>query len=306
MTARDSSHSSGPGAIDPREATAAGPGSKPRPGLYLVATPIGNLGDISPRALDVLRAADLIACEDTRHTGSLLARFGIKAALQAYYDHNAAKVRPLLLRRLAGGALVALVSDAGTPLISDPGYKLVRDALAQGSFVTAVPGPSALLAALCIAGLPTDRFYFGGFLPAKAGARRQALQDAARVPATLVFFDSPQRLAESLADMAVVLGARDAAVARELTKLHEEVRRGPLPELAAAYAAEPAPRGEIVIVVGPAPEEAAAAVDIDAALRRALVTMSVREAAAAVAAATGAPKREVYRRALALEAARDG
>lgn len=257
--------------------------------------------DITLRALDILKRADLIACEDTRVTGKLLARYGIKAAVTAYHDHNADRVRPSLLARLAQGEAVALVSDAGTPLLSDPGYKLVRACVDAGLAVTAAPGPSAAVAALILSGLPTDRFLFSGFLPAKAQARAQALAGLAAVPATLVFFESAQRLAAALADMAQVLGPRPAAVARELTKLYEEVRRGTLRELAAHYGRAGAPKGEVVVVVAP-PEAAAPpqAEDLDLQLKQALENASVRDAAAAVATATGLPRRVVYSRALAL------
>jgi 16S rRNA (cytidine1402-2'-O)-methyltransferase len=282
-------------------------GSKPTAGalaagLYVVATPIGNLGDIGDRARRTLEGAALVACEDTRMTGQLLRHLGLRAqALLPYHDHNAAEMRPRLLARLAAGEAVALVSDAGTPLISDPGFKLVRAAREAGHAVWAVPGASALLSALVVAGLPTDRFLFAGFLPAKDKARRAALDEIREVPATLVFYDSARRLAETLAAMADVLGRREAAVCRELTKLHEEVRRDRLPDLAAAYAAEGPPRGEVVIVVGP-PEVAAGggANDVDALLRAVLKTQSVRDAAATVAAATGLKKTEVYARALDL------
>lgn len=267
----------------------------------LVGTPIGNAADISQRALATLAAVDAIACEDTRVTGPFLARFGIHAPLIAYHEHNAPRMRPLLLERLARGESLALVSDAGMPLVSDPGYKLVRAAIAQGTPVTAVPGPSAPLAALVVSGLPTDRFLFAGFLPAKAGARRAALEELAGVPATLILFEAPARLAASLADMSAVLGAREAAVARELTKLFEEVRRASLPELAAHYAAAGPPRGEIVVVIAPpAALPAADEEGVDAALRAALARASLRDAVAEVAGATGRPRRDVYARALAL------
>ncbi|WP_425450170.1 16S rRNA (cytidine(1402)-2'-O)-methyltransferase [Virgifigura deserti] len=269
-------------------------------GLILVATPIGNLADITLRALDTLRRADVIACEDTRVTARLLARYGIETSLLAYHDHNAARRRPVLLDRLRRGETVALVSDAGTPLVSDPGFKLVRAARDAGINVTAAPGPSAPLTALVISGLPSDRFLFAGFLPPRGAARRTALGTLATVPASLLFFESAGRLAATLADMATVLGPREAAVARELTKLFEEVRRAPLPELAAHYAAAGPPKGEIVIVVAPPEEAAATEADLDAALERALAEMSLRDAAAAVATATGRPRREVYARALAL------
>lgn len=276
------------------------------PALYIVATPIGNLGDLTMRARDILAAADLVACEDTRVTGKLLSAFGLKRPLLAYNDHNAEKVRPTLLEAVRQGKAVALVSDAGTPLISDPGYKLVRDAAEAGLAVTAAPGPSALLAALVLAGLPTDRFLFAGFLPPKSGARRTALGELASVPATLVFYESGPRLAASLADMAAVLGDRPAAVARELTKLFEEVRRDPLSALAAHYAEAGPPKGEIVIVVGAPAEQAASADTLDAALRRALQDNSTRDAAALVAGETGLPRKQVYARALELAQERDG
>jgi len=267
-----------------------------------VATPIGNLADITLRALDLLGKADVVACEDTRVTRRLLSAHGLRARLTAYHEHNAERARPRLIERLKHGEAVALVADAGTPLISDPGYKLVAEAAAAGLPVFAVPGASAALAALLVSGLPSDRFFFAGFLPAKAAARRQALAELAPVPGTLVFYESARRLAASLADMAATLGPRPAAVARELTKLYEEVRREPLDRLAAHYRAAGPPRGEVVIVVGPpAPVTAAAdADDLDARLRAALTESSLRDAVAAVAAATGLPRQRVYARALAL------
>ncbi len=267
------------------------------PGLYLVATPIGNLGDVTLRALEVLGAADVVACEDTRVTRRLLDRHGVRARLVAYHEHNAARVRPLLLARLAAGERIALVSDAGTPLVSDPGYKLVGAAVAAGIAVVPIPGPSAVLAALAVAGLPVDRFVFLGFLPARAAQRRAVLRTFAAVPASLIAFESPRRLAASLADMAAVLGPRPAAVARELTKIHEEVVRGPLDTLAARYAK--APRGEVVVVVAP-PADAAVADDatVDRALDEALSRLGPSAAAAEVARATGRPRRDMYARAL--------
>ncbi|WP_338056198.1 16S rRNA (cytidine(1402)-2'-O)-methyltransferase [Telmatospirillum siberiense] len=267
-----------------------------------MATPIGNLDDITLRALKVLKAADLIACEDTRVTGKLLSLLGIGgAALSPYHEHNAERARPALVARLREGAVVALVSDAGTPLVSDPGYRLVRACLEEGLPVTSLPGPSAALTALQLSGLPCDRFLFAGFLPTKDGARRQALAEVAAVPASLLFYESPRRLGDSLAAMAEVLGPRQAAVARELTKLYEEVRRGGLAELAAHYAAEGPPKGEVVVVVGPPPAAAPTGeAELDAALVQALAGASLRDAAAAVAAATGLPKRQVYARAVAL------
>jgi len=280
-----------------------GPRSKLPAGLYLVATPIGNLQDITLRALDIMKRADVIACEDTRVTGRLLARYGIKAALTAYHEHNAERARGPLVARMARGESVALVSDAGTPLLSDPGYKLVRACAEAGIPVTAVPGASAAVAALVVSGLPTDRFLFAGFLPSKPGPRARALGALAGVPATLVFYESPSRLAASLGDMARGLGERPAAVVRELTKLHEEVRRAALPELAEHYRLAGAPKGEIVVVVGPpeaARPEAADVPDLDARLERALEGRSLRDAAALVAEETGLPRRDVYARALAL------
>ncbi len=278
-------------------------GDRLAPGLYIVSTPIGNLRDITLRALDVLGAADLVACEDTRVTARLLAAYGLATPTTPYHEHNAARARPRLLRRLAGGAAIALVSDAGTPLVSDPGYRLVREALAAAIPVIPVPGPSAPLAALVAAGLPTDRFLFAGFLPARRAARKATLASLSHQATTLVFLESARRLPASLADMAAVFGAREAAVARELTKLHEELRRGPLADLAAHYAARGAPCGEVVVVVGPPvgcaptrPDD-----DIDAMLETALAEMTLRDAVAAVSAATGRTRRDVYARALALK-----
>jgi len=276
-------------------------------GLYVVATPIGNLRDITLRALEVLAAADLVACEDTRVTRKLFDHYGLSVPLIPYHDHNAETARPKILEKLAAGGVVALVSDAGTPLISDPGYRLVREAHAAGHAVTAAPGPSAALMALTVAGLPTDRFFFEGFLPAKEAARRTRIGEIARIPATLVLFESGPRLAVALADLAAGLGARAAAIARELTKLHEEVRRGDLPTLAAEYAAGAETRGEIVIVIAPpAAAEQTSAADIDALLHAALARTSVKEAVAEVAAATGEPRRAIYSRALELTRDRNG
>ncbi len=270
------------------------------PGLYLVATPIGHLGDVTLRALETLAAADLIACEDTRVTARLLERYGIRAALTPYHDHNAAAARPKILARMRDGGAVALVSDAGTPLVSDPGYRLVRAAQEQGFAVTAVPGPSAVLAALSVAGLPTDRFFFEGFLPPKATARRARIAELARIPATLVLFETGPRVADALAALADGLGDRAGAVCRELTKLHEEVRRDTLVALARAYAAGGETRGEFVLVIAPPEARAASAEEIDALLRQALRTQTVKDAVGAVAAATGEPRAQVYRRAIAL------
>jgi len=273
-------------------------------GLYVVATPIGNLRDITLRALDILAAANIIACEDTRVTEKLMSRHGLAGQRLAYHEHNAERMRPLLIEKLKAGAVVALVSDAGTPLISDPGFKLVRAAIAEGIAVTTLPGASAALAALVLSGLPSDRFFFQGFLPPKEAARRRVLSEIASLHATLIVYETGPRLAATLADMAELLGNRPAAVARELTKLYEELRRGTLAELAAHYAAAGAPKGEIVIVVGGVDDAATRAAitdeDLDAALETALATMSVKDASAAVAEATGRPRREVYQRALAL------
>ena len=270
------------------------------PGLYIVATPIGNIRDITLRALDVLAGADVLACEDTRVTQKLLRTYDITAAkIFPYHEHNAETVRPKLLARLRAGEKIALISDAGTPLVSDPGYKLVRETVEENIAVFAVPGASASLAALVSAGMPTDRFLFAGFLAPRRAARRQSLQQVAGVPASLVFFESARRLAESLVDMTEILGPRPAAIARELTKLHEEIRRGPLDELAAHYAVAGAPKGEVVIVVG-APGKEAPTVDVDGLLLDALREMSLRDAAAAVSEASGQPRRKVYARALEL------
>ena len=270
-----------------------------------MATPIGNLADITLRALEVLRRADVIACEDTRVTGKLRAAYGIATPMTPYHDHNAERARPALIERLKNGDIVALVSDAGTPLISDPGYRLVTASIAEGIPVTAVPGPSAPIAAMVLSGLPTDRFFYAGFLPARSAARQRALAAVAEIDASLVFLESPRRLAAALDDMARLLGNRAAAVGRELTKLHEEVRRGALEELALHYQNAGPPKGEAVIVVGPPARAGAGKADaasLDAALRHAMAGMSVRDAARHVAAATGASRGTVYARALALAA----
>jgi len=277
-------------------------------GLYVVATPIGNLRDITLRALETLAAADLVACEDTRVTHRLLNHYGITAPTTPYHEHNAAAARPKLLARLAEGAAVALVSDAGTPLISDPGFKLVREARAAGHAVVAVPGASAALTALAAASLPTDRFFFEGFLPAKDGQRRSRIAELAAIPATLVLYETGPRIARSLAALAETLGSREAAVCRELTKLHEEIRRGDLMTLAREYAEGAETRGEFTLVIAPPDAEAARPEpgEIDDMLRRALRTASMKDAVGDVAAATGRPRREIYQRALALGAERDG
>jgi len=269
-----------------------------QPGLYIVATPIGNLSDLSPRAADVLGRADLIAVEDSRVTAKLLRHIGVKRPMAPYHDHNAEQVRPGLIARMASEA-IALVSDAGTPLISDPGYKLVRDARAAGVPVVTIPGPSAVIAALTLAGLPTDRFAFFGFLPPKGKAA--AIAEAASFKGSLVFYESGPRLAATLSVLAEGLGDRDAAVAREISKRFEETRTGSLSALAALYADAP-PKGEIVIVVGP-PGEAAEAgeVEIDVALREAMARLSPSRAAAEVAERLGVPRRTVYARAQMLK-----
>jgi 16S rRNA (cytidine1402-2'-O)-methyltransferase len=269
-------------------------------GLYVTATPLGNSRDITLRALDVLQSCDIIAAEDTRVTAKLLSIYGISKPLKSYNDHNASLERPRLLARLRDGARVALVSDAGTPLISDPGYKLVREAAAEGIAVRTIPGPCAALAALSIAGQPTDRFLFVGFLPGRSGERRTFLTELQSVRATLVFYESPQRLAESLLDMAAIFGLRSAAVARELTKFHEEVRRGSLSELADAFAAPP--KGEITIVVAPPERPVPDHARADKLLDSALAFMPVRAAADLVAEALKMPRRETYERALARKA----
>jgi 16S rRNA (cytidine1402-2'-O)-methyltransferase len=260
------------------------------PGLHVVATPIGNLRDITLRALATLAAADAVIAEDTRVSHNLLAHYGITSPLIAYHEHNAAAVRPHILARLAEGAALALISDAGTPLVSDPGYKLVGEALAAGVAVTSVPGPSAVLAALVVGGLPTDRFFFEGFLPPKSAARRARINELALVPATLVFFESPRRLAETLADLGAEL---------------ETTRRGALSELAEHFGREGPPRGEIVVLVGPpAAGDPIGEEELDRLLRDALETLSVKDAAGAVSARTGAPRRQVYARALVLAGAK--
>lgn len=271
------------------------------PGLYIVAGPIGNLSDLTPRAADILCRADVVAVEDSRVSARLLRHAGSDRSMLPYHDHSDEAVRARLVARMASEA-VALLSDAGTPLISDPGYKLVRDARAAGRFVTTIPGPCAAIAAMTVSGLPTDRFLFMGFLPAKAKARGDALAEVAGLRATLVFYESGPRLSASLSDMALALGDREACVARELTKLHEEARTGTLTELARHYADTP-PKGEIVVVVGPPGEdEPATADDADALLRDALERLPVGKAASEVAKATGLDRRTLYARALEIKA----
>jgi len=270
------------------------------PGLYIVAGPIGNLSDLTPRAADILRRADVVAVEDSRVSARLLRHAGSDRPMMPYHDHSDESVRARLVERMAGQA-VALLSDAGTPLISDPGYKLVRDARAAGHQVTTIPGPCAAIAALTVSGLPTDRFLFMGFLPSKAKARLEALAEVASLRATLVFYESGPRLSASLGDMALALGDRDACVARELTKMHEEARTDTLTQLSALYADAP-PRGEIVVVISP-PAEAppTSEEDADAFLRDALERLSVGKAASEVAKKTGLDRRTLYTRALELK-----
>ena len=273
------------------------------PGLYVVSTPIGNLRDITLRALDVLKAVEEVLAEDTRVAGKLMSAYGLKVRLSPYHDHNGAERRPDLISRMQAGAKIALISDAGTPLVSDPGWKLAHDALEAGVKVYPIPGASAMLAGLVASGLPSDHFMFAGFLPPKSGARRAAAEALKGVPGTLIFYESGPRLAASLDDLAVSLGGnRQAAVARELTKLFEETRRGTLSELAAHYAEAGPPRGEIVLLVGPPLETEITQANLDAALLDALKDQPTKAAASAVAEALGLPKRDVYQRALQLKA----
>ena len=270
-------------------------------GLYLVATPIGNLGDITLRALETLAGVDIIACEDTRITRRLTERYGITAVLKQYHEHNAALARPKILEKLAQGASIALVSDAGTPLISDPGFKLVREVCAAGHPVIALPGPSSVLTALAVAALPTDRFFFEGFLPSKETARRARLTELSRIDATLVMFESGNRVQDTLADLAQIMAGRDGAICRELTKLHEEVKRAPVGVLARdADALET--RGEFVLVIGPpaAGSQTMSEHDLDDLLRASLQRDSVKDAVAHAVELSGRPRREIYARALEL------
>jgi 16S rRNA (cytidine1402-2'-O)-methyltransferase len=269
------------------------------PGLYIVATPIGNLADISLRALAVLARAGHICCEDTRHSQKLLTAFGIRGRLTAYHEHNAARERPKILGWLADGASVALISDAGTPLIADPGYKLVREAAEAGHHVFPVPGPSAAIAALSASGLPTDQFLFAGFLPPKESARRRRIEALADIPATLVFYETAPRLAASLADLASIMEGREIAVAREMTKRFEEILRGVLPLALPGEAGEP--KGEIVILVAPAQETGIAEDEIRDALARAMQEMSLRDAVDEVTRTLRVPRRLVYSLALELQ-----
>lgn len=271
------------------------------PGLYLVATPIGNLADITLRALYILSAADIVLCEDTRVTRKLLGAYGITAQTLAYHEHNAGKMQPIILDHLASGKRVALVSDAGTPIISDPGFSIARAAQEAGHYVTSLPGASSVVTALTLSSLPAEPFFFAGFLPSKKQAREKAVAELATLPATLVLLEAPHRLADSLASLASVLGDREAAIARELTKRHEEIKRGKLAELAGYYAGHGNPKGEIVLVIAPAETTPATAEDVDSLLKTALLGQSVKEASADIAEATGLPRKEVYRRALELK-----
>jgi len=279
-------------------------GQTVRPGLYVVATPIGNLGDITLRALVTLSAVDLIYCEDTRHSRTLLAHYGIRTPCRSYHEHNADAERPRIIAAIADGKRVALVSDAGTPLISDPGFKLVRSVHDEGQLVTVLPGACAAIAALAGAGLPTDTFLFAGFLPVKVGQRQTRLAELAAVDATLVFYEAPQRLTETLRAIGEGLGSRETVVARELTKQFEEIRRGTAVELAQHFESTP-PRGEIVILVGPPAAYDVSDAEIEDRLRVALTSASLRDAAKEIAARLGVPKPRVYQIGLQLKRAED-
>ena len=288
--------------VTPMSSSKSSATSQPRSGeLFLVATPIGNLKDITLRALEVLQSVDRIACEDTRTSGVLLKHYGIKTPMKAYHTHNEAEAAEQLVAELASGKRIALISDAGTPLLSDPGARLVSTAIAAGVRVTPIPGASALLSALTVAGLPAERFFYAGFLPNKHGARLQALQPLAELQATLVFYEAPHRLLDSLADLRDVFGDREATVARELTKLHEECVRGPLSDILQHFEAH-APRGECVILVhGAAPAEAMGDDALDEALREVMQDHSLKEAVILVTKNSGRAKSDVYARALALK-----
>jgi len=270
------------------------------PGLHVVATPIGNMGDITIRALATLAAAETVLCEDTRTSGKLMERFSIKTRLSPYHEHNAQKVRPEILARLQQGATIALISDAGMPLVSDPGYRLVKEAAELGIAVTAAPGPSAVLTGLALSGLPTDRFLFAGFVPQKQGERKRLFGDFAKLKATLIFFESPHRIVETLHDLAAALPGRSVAVTRELTKLHEEVLRGPASEIAAQLAARPSVKGEITLLVGPPQEEEAVSEEmLEEAITQALAAMPASKAASEVARRFDLNRQDVYQRILA-------
>ncbi len=274
------------------------------PALYIVSTPIGNLADITLRALETLASVDLIACEDTRVSRKLMQHYGISVPLLAYHEHNAGEMRPKLTARIAAGEAIALISDAGTPLISDPGYKLVAGLREAGLTVVPIPGPSAMTAAIAVAGLPSDSFLFDGFLPAKQSARRTRLGELKGIAATLILFETGPRLADALADAAEVLGGREAAICRELTKTYEEVRRGTLTDLAQHYQTLAAPKGEIVLVIAPPVAEAPPAAEtVEEALRHAMARLSMKDAVAEVSASFNLPRRDVYQRALDLDRA---
>lgn len=270
------------------------------PGLYIIATPIGNLGDITLRALEALKAADLIACEDTRVSGKLLSHFGINKPTLSYNDHNGADRRPKIIEALQEGKRVALISDAGTPLISDPGYKLVREALTLEIPVTTMPGASSVMAALCLSGLPTDRFFFAGFLPSKQEAAKKEIASFARLDSTLVLFEAANRLLQTLPLLHKALGNRQLAVVREITKLYEESRRGTFAELIEYYEANGEPKGEVVLVIGPPEEVAATEEELKTKLGLLLVQHGVKEAATILAEETGLPRKELYTLALQL------
>ena len=271
-----------------------------KPGFYLVATPIGNLRDITFRALDVLSSVDLIVCEDTRITGKLMNAYGFKKKMQVYNDHSTEQQRENLINAVTQGQSIAVLSDAGTPLVSDPGYKLVRGAIEQGLYVTSIPGPNAALPALQLSGMPTDQFSFLGFLPPKSAARQTLLRKWEATPGSMIFYETGPRLLESLQDMRQVLGDREAAVMRELTKMYEETRRGTLSELILYYTEKGAPKGEIVVVLGHGVAQIISSESIEKQLKSALEKMSVRDAAEMVAQATGKPKKAIYTLALKL------
>jgi 16S rRNA (cytidine1402-2'-O)-methyltransferase len=277
-----------------------------KPGLYITATPIGNLGDITLRALATLAAADAILCEDTRQTARLLERYGIRTPTLPYHDHNAERVRPRMLERLAGGAALAQVSDAGMPLISDPGFKLAEAAIAAGRHVEVIPGATAVTTALALSCLPSDRFHFGGFLPQKAGDKRRRLEELRGLQASLIFFESPNRIVESLQAIGEVMGDRLLSVSRELTKLYEETLRGSAPQVAATLAARPSIKGEITLVIGPPTAHAVLSEEeVERQLLEAIASLPAGKAAAEVARVTGLPKQELYQRLLRLKSERD-
>jgi len=275
-------------------------------GLYVTATPIGNLGDVTLRAIDLLKAADFIACEDKRVSGKLLSYYDIKTPMISYHDHNAKEVMPRIMNELGAGKIIALISDAGTPLISDPGYRLVNECRDQGFMVTSLPGASALLCALTCAGMPTNNFLFYGFLSPKMQARQKEINKFVNVPTTLIYYESPRRLLACLKDLFVVLGNRQIAVCRELTKLYEEVRKDDVEALIEHYENIPTPKGEVVLIVAPPQEEEGMVDDLDAALKDALKKLSVKEAVVAVTYMTGKKRKEVYKRALELSNDEDG